>query len=114
MRINSFTALGWRPAVVLALLLALNLIARDKGPNIVVQGKVFLIDKGSSIMMVDTTSGRHVVAYTPDTKFSYGRGNKSKESSIDQVQENQYISCTGTLDDSARLLAKECAHREKK
>ena len=81
----------------------------------IVQGKVFLIDKNSSIIMVDTRIGaRRLVVYSPDTKFRYGRRDKGQESTIDQVQETQYISCIGTSDDGARLVAKECVHREQK
>ena len=81
----------------------------------IVHGKVFLIDKDSSIIMVDTITGaRRVVVYSPNTKFSYGRTNRGKESTIDQVQETQYISCIGTSDERARLVAKECVHREQK
>ena len=115
MRISSSNALGWWATVLLYLVLSLNVNAKDKGSNGIVQGKVFLIDKGSSIIMVDTITGaRRVVLYSLDTKFSYGRNNKGKESSILQVQEFQYISCSGKSDDRARLVAKECVHREQK
>ena len=115
MRINSFDALSWWATVLLYLVLNLNVLAKDKYPNMIVQGKVFLIDKDSSIIMVDTITGaRRVVVYSPGTKFWYGRSDKGKESSIVQVQEFQYISCSGKSDDSARLVAKECVHRELK
>ena len=115
MRVYSFSALGWWATVLLYLVLNLNVIAKEKVPNMIVQGKVFLIDKDSSIIMVDTITGaRRVVVYSPDTKFSYGRTNKGKESAIDQVQEAQYISCTGTSDGRERLVAKECVHREQR
>ena len=115
MRINSFNALGWWAAVLFYLVLGLNVIAKDKDPNMIVQGKVFLIDKDSSIIMVDTITGvRRLVVYSPDTKFRYGRSDKGQESAIGQVQNTQYISCIGKSDDGARLLAKECVHRWQK
>lgn len=115
MRINSFKALGWWAIVLLYLMLNLNVIAKGKDPNMIVQGKVFLIDKDSSIIMVDTTTGaRRVVVYNPDTKFIHGRRNKGQESSIGRVLETQYISCVGKPDDRDRVVATECVHREQK
>ncbi len=117
MRINSSDALGWWTTVLLYFVLSLNVNAndKDKDANMLVQGTVFLIDKDSSIIMVDTKAGvRRLVVYGPDTKFRYGRGDKGQESSVLQVQEFQYISCRGKLDDGARLVAKECMHREQK
>jgi hypothetical protein len=114
MRIHSSNGLGWGIAVFLPL--GLSLFANDKAPSVAnIQGKVFMIDTNSSTIMVDTKSGpRRLVVYSPDTKFNNGRGGKGKESSFDQVKEADYISCTGTFDDRARLVAKECLHRESK
>jgi len=105
MRISSSITL--RLGVLLSVVLILNVVAKDKAPNIInVQGKVFMIDKDSSTIMVDTKSGaRRLVVYSPDTKFKYGRSGKGKESSLDQVKETHHISCTGTSDDRARLVA---------
>ena len=95
MRINSSNGLGWWATVLLYLVLSLNVIAKDKDPNMIVQGTVFLIDKDSSTIMVDTRTGvRRVVLYSPDTKFRYGRSDKGQESTIGEVQKTQYISCT--------------------
>ena len=115
MRIRSSDNLGLRGAVLLALVLGL-LVAKDKSPKMTnVQGKVFMIEKDSSTIMVDTKSGdRRLVVYSPDTKFKYGRSSKGKESSSEQVKAADYISCTGTSDNRARLVAKECVHRESK
>jgi len=116
MRISSSNTLGLGGAVLLSLLLILNVAAKDKAPNTVnVEGKVFMIDKDSSTIMVDTKNGsRRLVVCGPATAFKYGRGGKGKESSLVQIQETEYISCTGTLDDRGRLAAKECVHRESK
>ena len=73
MRINSFYAPGWWATVLLYLVLSFNVIAKDKDPNMIVQGKVFLIDKDSSIIMVDTITGvRRLVV--PDLCAPAGRG----------------------------------------
>jgi hypothetical protein len=115
MRFNPTRALGWWATVALYLVLSLGVHAKDKVSNSIVQGKVFLIDKDSSIIMVDTRTGvRRLVVYSPDTKFSYGRGSKAQESSLDEVQKNHYISCTGRSDDNERLVATGCVHRSQK
>ncbi|HTS26938.1 MAG TPA: hypothetical protein VMH81_13765 [Bryobacteraceae bacterium] len=116
MRISSFNTVGFGVAVLLSLVLTLNVVAKDKAPNMTsVQGKVFMIDRDSSTIMVDAKSGaRRLVVYSPDTKFNYGRSGKGKESSLDQILKTQYISCIGASDDRARLVAKECVHRESK
>ena len=110
------STLGLGVAVLLSPVLSLSVAAKDKAPDMMnVQGKVFLIDKDSSTIMVDTKSGaRRLVVYSQDTKFKYGRSVKGKESSLDEVKETQYISCTGTSDDRGRLVAKQCVHRESK
>ena len=71
--------------VLLCLVLSLAGDAKDKNPNLVaVQGKVFLIDKASSTIMVDTKSkGRRLVAYGPNTRFEYRRARKGTEGSLD-------------------------------
>jgi hypothetical protein len=116
MRIRSTNSLGFGVAVLLSLVLSLSMVAKDRAPKMInIQGKVFMIDKDSSRIMVDTKSGaRRLVVYSPDTKFKYGRSGKGKESSLDEVKETQYISCTGTSDDRGRLVAKECLHGELK
>jgi hypothetical protein len=100
--------------VLLWLLSSLGAGAQDKTPTqVAVQGRVFLIDKASSRIMVDTKRGvRRLVVYGPNTKFEYGLTRKGAESSPDKVKETEYISCTGTLDDRDRLVARECTHRE--
>ena len=116
MRISSSNTLGLWGAVLLSLTLSLSVVAKDKAPNMInLQGTVFMINKDSSTITVDTKRGaRRLVVYSPDTTFRYGRSGKGKKSSVDQVMETHYISCSGTSDDSARLVAKECVHRESK
>lgn len=113
MPISSTNSLGLGLAALLFLGLSLSMVAKDKTPNTInLQGKVFLIDKDSSTIMVDTKSGaRRLVVYGPDTKFKYGRSGKGKESSLNEVKETHYISCTGTSDDRARLVAQQCVQR---
>jgi hypothetical protein len=116
MQIGPLNILSVEAPVLFCLALSLGADAKDKTPNLVaVQGKVFLIDKASSTIMVDTKgAGRRLVAYGPNTRFEYGRARKGTESSLDRVKETDYISCTGTLDDRERLVARECTHRESK
>jgi len=102
--------------VLLSLVLTLGAIAKDKARNLVaVHGKVFLVDKDTSTIMVDTkTDGRRLVMYSANTRFEYGRSGKARESSPDQIKETDYISCTGTLDNRERLMVMKCVHRESK
>jgi hypothetical protein len=115
MRINSFNAPGWWAAALLPLVVSLNVNAKEKAPSRIVQGTVYLIDKDSSTIMVDTKTGlRRLVVYSSETKFRYGRNDKGQESSIGQVKESQYISCRGEADVGARFVAKECVHQWQK
>jgi hypothetical protein len=96
-------------------LLSLNVTAKDNHTDTAVQGAVFLVDKDTSMIMVDTRTGaRRLVIYSADTKFKYGRSDKGPESSIGEVQKTQYISCRGQSDGGARFIAKECVHRWQK
>src|ERR1017187_5285803 len=81
MRIRSTNSLGFGVAVLLSLVLSLSMVAKDRTPKMInIQGKVFMIDKDSSTIMVDTKSGaRRLVVYSPDTKFKYGRSGKGKD-----------------------------------
>ena len=106
---------GVAVAIALTLALILGVTAKDKPATVAVQGRVFLIDQSTSALMVDTkTQGRRLVLYSVNTKFEYGRSGKARESSVDQIKETDYISCTGTLDDRERLIATHCLHRESK
>jgi hypothetical protein len=102
--------------VVLSMALSQNVAAKDKTPSMTsVQGKVFMIDKDSSTIMVDTKNGvRRLIVYSPETKFKYGHNGKGKDSSWGQLEETHYISCVGRSDEKMRLLATECVHRESK
>src|SRR5262245_19441383 len=102
--------------VLLGIVLALNGSAKDDASKMAsLQGKVFMIDKDSSTITVDTKGGvRRLVVYSADTKFKYGHSSKGKDSSSEQVKETNYISCTGAYDEKMRFVAKECVHRESK
>lgn len=114
MKIDPPNIPGVTVTALLCLVLGLGAVAKEKTPNrVAVQGKVFLIDKANSTIMVDTKNGaRRLVTYGTNTRFENGR--KNAESAPDQVKETDYISCTGTLDDRERLVARECAYRESK
>ena len=61
MRISSTNGLGFGVAVLLCLVLSLSMVAKDRVPKTInIQGKVFLIDKDSSTIMVDTKNGARV------------------------------------------------------
>lgn len=102
-------------AALLTLVLILAAMAKDNPVTVAVQGRVFLIDQSTSTIMVDTkTDGRRLVVYGANTRFEYGRSGKARESSVSQIKETDYISCSGALDDRERLIATKCLHRESK
>ena len=101
--------------ILLSLLAVLCATAKHKPDNVAVQGKVFLIDKNTSTIMVDTKAdGRRLVVYSPNTRVEYGRSGKGREVPVDQIKPADYISCTGSLDDRERLIAGQCICRESK
>jgi len=111
------TGIGLCLAVLFGLVVTLHMAAKDKDTTKMmnVQGRVHMVDKDSSTITVDTKDGRRrLVVYGPDTKFKYGHSTKGKDSSWDQVKENNYISCAGSYDEKTRLVAKECVHRDSK
>jgi hypothetical protein len=101
-------------AVLLTLVVVTSLVAADKPPKMMnVQGRVHLLDKNSSTITVEAKGVQRKVAYTGDTKFLYGHSHDNKPGSLDQVKENNYISCSGTYEKTT-LNAKECVYREMK
>jgi len=108
--------MGLSLAVLLALLLGASAFAADKPPKVKnVQGKVQMFDKNASAITVEMSGGiRRKVMYSSDTKFMYGHSKDSKPSSLDQVKEGHYISCSGTYNDKMELKATQCVHREAK
>ena len=78
-----------------------------------ITGRVHMIDKDkSSIIVMKGTSQRHVL-YNSDTKWLYGTESSNKPSSLDELKENWYINCEGTFD-GAKLVASACRFREAK
>lgn len=71
MRISSSNSLGLGGAVLLSLVLSLSMVAKDKAPNTTkLRGKVFMIDKDSSTIMVDTKSEPGTWSYTARIRSS--------------------------------------------
>ena len=116
MRISSSDSLGLGGAVLLSLVLGLSVVAKDEALNMTnVQGRVFMIEKDNSTIMVDTKKGsRRLIVYSPETKFRDGHGGKGKDSSWERLKTTDYISCSGNSDEKARLIAKECVHHASK
>jgi hypothetical protein len=113
-----FRLVGWVGlcfAVFMGLVLAFQAVAKDKAPKVVnVQGRVKIINNSTSTMTVENGTLRRQVMFSADTKFLYGHSHDNKPGSADQVKEGYYISCAGTNDAKAELMAKECIYREAK
>src|ERR1051325_5938295 len=104
-------------AVLLGVVLAFNLVAKEKAPKAPkmsnVQGNVQMINKDTSTITVQKGNVKKDVVYSGDTKFMYGHSNDKKPGSADQVKEGNFISCAGTYS-GTKLTAKECVYRESK
>jgi hypothetical protein len=102
--------------ILFGLVLVLNLGAQDKkvkAPKVMnVQGKVQMMDKGTSAITVSKGNIKRQVVYTGDTKFLYGHSKDNKPGAVDQLKEGYYISCSGTFNAKTQLEAKECVYRE--
>jgi hypothetical protein len=101
-------------AVLLGLVLAFNLPAKEKAPKMSnVQGSVQMINRDTSTITVHKGNVKKDVVYSGDTKFMSGHSNDKKPGSVDQVKEGNFISCAGTYN-GVKLMAKECVYRESK
>jgi hypothetical protein len=115
MRVRLAGFLGLFVAVLISLVLGSSAVAQDKAKAKAdnVQGRVTAIRKATStITVVDTGTIPRMVVYNANTKFLYGHSNDNKPGSLDKVQENYYISCSGSMDAKVGLMATECIYRE--
>jgi hypothetical protein len=78
-----------------------------------INGKVHLIQKDKSTLVVMKGSSERQVIYNSDTKWIYGTQGNNKPSSLDDLKENWYINCKGTFD-GVKLVASACRFRETK
>jgi hypothetical protein len=78
-----------------------------------ITGRVQMIDKDKSTIMVAKGNTPRQVVYNADTKWAYGTEGSSKPSSFDELKENWYINCKGTYD-GVKLVASACRFRESK
>ena len=80
-----------------------------------IQGTVQNMSKDTSTITVRTTGTvTRLVMYNPKTKFLYGHSDNNKPGALGQVKQGNYISCAGTFDAKAQLMARECVYREEK
>src|SRR5437764_14226146 len=96
--------------VLFSFVLATNVVAKSKTPKLSnIQGRVQMIDKGSSTITVEKGAVRRQVVYSADTKFLHGHTTKNTPGSADQVKDGNYISCAGTYN-GTKLAANECIY----
>ena len=70
-----------------------------------VQGIVRNIGSGQSTITVRVKTVDKTVVYGPDTKFLSGYSDKNKPGDVKQLKDGNYISCAGTVDAKAQLMA---------
>ena len=79
-----------------------------------VQGTLQDISKDKSMLTIRDGTATRVVAYNASTKFLYGHSDNNKPGALSQVKQGNYISCAGTFDSKAQLMARDCVYREEK
>jgi hypothetical protein len=79
-----------------------------------IQGTVQMIANDVSTITVRVGSVPRKVVYSANTKFLYGHSDSNKPGALGQVKQGNYISCAGTFDTKAQLMARECVYREEK
>ena len=78
-----------------------------------VTGRVHMIEKDKSTIVVMNGARQRQVLYNNDTKWLYGTQMSNKPSSLDDLKENWYVNCKGTFD-GVKLAASACRFRESK
>jgi len=78
-----------------------------------VTGRVHMIEKDKSTIVVMKGTTQRRVTYNSDTKWMYGTQTNNKPSSLDDLKENWYVNCKGTFD-GVKLAASACRFRESK
>jgi len=109
-------------AVLIGSVLAPNVEAQDKAakaqkaePKLSnIQGRVQMVANDISTITVLVGSAPRKVVYNGTTKFVYGHSNNNKPGALSQVKQGNYISCAGTFDSKAQLMARDCVYREEK
>ena len=78
-----------------------------------ITGRVQMIDKDKSTIMVAKGTTQRQVIYNSDTKWMHGTQASNKPSSLDGLKENWYINCEGKFD-GVKLVANACRFRASK
>ena len=78
-----------------------------------VTGRVHMIEKDKSTIVVMKGNAQRQVIYNSGTKWMQGTQASNKPSSLDDLKEEWYINCKGTFD-GAKLVASACRFRESK
>jgi hypothetical protein len=78
-----------------------------------VTGRVQMIENDKSTIVVMKGNTARQVIYNTDTKWMQGTEASNKSSSLDELKENWYVNCKGTLD-GIKLVASACRFRESK
>jgi hypothetical protein len=114
---KSTGASGMFLAATVSLLMTFALSAQSAKPKTgaSVQGTVQAIDKANAHITLVTGNIKKEVKYDSDTRFLYGHSKDNKPGSVNDVKDNYFVSCAGTVEaGKSELLAKQCVYREAK
>lgn len=88
-------------AATLPVLAAVTAHAQDKKKETRFDGRVHMIKKDESTIVLTVGTAERQVVYSPTTKFTV----LNKEGSLADVKEGGRVICVGTLDEKGRLVA---------
>jgi O-acetylhomoserine/O-acetylserine sulfhydrylase-like pyridoxal-dependent enzyme len=121
MKIRLVSSVGLSIAILVGSISMPNLMAQDKkgakkaAEKANIQGTVENMSKDQSTITVRTSgTATRIVVYSPTTKFLAGHSDNNKPGALAQVKTSNFISCAGTFDEKARLMATECVYRDQK
>src|SRR5919109_530621 len=122
MRMRFANIVGLCFAVLIGLVLASGVEAQDKAAKAQktepqmsnIQGRVQMVANDITTITVLVGSAPRRVVFSTSTKFFHGHSDKNKPGALAQIKVGYYISCGGTFDAKAQLMAKECVYREER
>lgn len=100
------TLFGISLAAVLCLGLAIQAGAQDKKKESRVEGRVQVINKDRSEIVVQRSSARRTITYNSNTKWT----KLNKPGSMDDVKEGYRVICVGVIADK-KFVASQCDAR---
>jgi len=116
MRVRFSGLIGLSLGILLSLMLAFTMVAKDKKPKAPsnkedrLSGRIQMINKDTSTITLEKGNIKRQVVYSPDTKVTY----RNKPSTMDEVKEGRRVIVLGKFNDKAQLVASRIDVREGK